>query len=99
RIEPGAHSERAGLPPDRDRVLLDAASGHVRDGDTDAASALLREVIRSRAVSQEVHELYRRLLKQANDRIGLLAHGRVFLNLLMLDKAERRALGLARECL
>lgn len=98
-IEPKALAEAADRPPNRDRDLLDTAGERVRDGDPAAALALLREEMRGRAVSIEVHELYRRLLRQAGDVAGLADHGPLFLHLLLLEKQERRALGLARECL
>lgn len=98
-IEPKSLTEEADRPPNRDRDLLESAGERVRDGDPAAALALLREEMRGRAVSIEVHELYRRLLRQAGDNQGLAEHGPLFLHLLLLEKQERRALGLARECL
>lgn len=98
-FEPEAVVGLPGLPPDRDQTLLDAAAERIRAGEAEAARSLMAEEIASRAVSAEVHELYRRLLQQADDRAERLRHGRVFLHLLLLEKQERRALALARECL
>ncbi len=99
-FEPEAHRDQAGgRPRDRDQDLLDQASARLQEGEPEAALGLLREEMRERSVSLEVHELFRRLLRQANDNAGLIAHGRTFLHLLLLEKQERRALGLARECL
>lgn len=99
-FEPDAHREQpGGRPRDRDQDLLDQASARLQEGDAEAALGLLREEMRERSVSLEVHELFRRMLRQANDEAGLLAHGRTFLHLLLMEKQDRRALGLARECL
>ena len=96
--EPAA---RDGLPgrhaPDAD--LLGEAEAHVRDGHPDAALELLRAETRSRAVSLEVHELYHRLLRQSGDAAALTGHAGEYLNLLMLEREERRALGLLRTTL
>ncbi|HRQ64099.1 MAG TPA: hypothetical protein PKZ76_04410 [Xanthomonadaceae bacterium] len=92
----------AGAPAplrNRDQDLLDQAGAQIQAGDPAQAMALLREEMRERAVSPEVHELYRRLLRQAGDHAALVEHGRLFLHLLLMEKRERRALGLARECL
>jgi hypothetical protein len=83
----------------RDQDLLDQAGAQVQAGEPAQAMAMLREDMRERAVSPEVHELYRRLLRQTGDQAALIEHGRLFLHLLLLEKQERRALGLARECL
>jgi hypothetical protein len=98
-FEPEAHQALPGRPRNRDQLLLDQAGERLQAGEPEAALVLLREEMRERAVTPEVHELYRRLLRQADDRTGLIEHGRIFLHLLLLEKQERRALGLARECL
>jgi hypothetical protein len=98
-LQPKTVSEAVGMPFDRDRELLDAAGAEVENGQPAAAMARLRAELRTRAVSVEVHDLYRRLLQQAGDRAGLAEHGPLFLHLLLIEKQERRALGLARECL
>lgn len=99
QFEPDAHAALPGRPRDRDQDLLDQASARLQEGELDAALALLREEMRERAVSLEVHELYRRMLNQTRDSAALTEHGRLFLHLLLIEKQERRALGLARECL
>jgi hypothetical protein len=98
-LEPRSITEGAALPANRDRELLDAASAKVQQGEPGAARELLRAELRTRAVTIEVHELYRRMLQQAGDNPAMLEHGPLFLHLLLVEKQERRALGLARECL
>lgn len=96
--EPEADVRAVARPESRDEVLLADSEALIRDGHTDQATALLGEAIDQRAVPLEVHERYRRLLQQvAPDR--LLRHGALFLNVLMLEGEQRRALALARECL
>ncbi len=97
--EPESHRNR--LPPlaNRDRDLLDLAEGHVRENRADVALALLREEIRSRSVSLETHELYHRLLRQGTDTAAQGEHARQYLNLLMMEKQDRRALTLLRDAL
>lgn len=82
-----------------DQALLEQASALVQDGQTDQARALLAEELRTRAVTPAVHELYRKLLRLANDRPALLEHSRTYINLLMLSGGERKALDLLREAL
>ncbi|HEV8692826.1 MAG TPA: hypothetical protein VGQ93_01370 [Lysobacter sp.] len=95
--EPAAHKD--GLPsrhiPDRD--LLDRTEALVRDGQTEQALASLREEVRSRAVSLETHELYHRLLRQHGTPAEVSEHAAQYLNLLMLEKQDRRAFNLVRE--
>jgi len=97
--EPESHREVLPGLPNRDRDLLERAEGFVRDGRPEAALETLREEIRSRAVTLDTHELYRRLLRQDTDRSAMDEHARQYLNLLMMEKQERRALGLLREAL
>ncbi|MGY0798356.1 hypothetical protein ACW7G0_04790 [Lysobacter sp. A286] len=88
---PGRHT------PDAD--LLAEAEGYVQDGQLDTALELLRGEIRSRAVSVETHDLYRRLLLRNGDAAAVSEHAREYLNVLLLEKQDRRALGLLRESL
>jgi hypothetical protein len=84
--------------PSTDAVVAEAEA-LVRDGRMDDARALLRSEINTRSVSADVHEMYRRLLQQAGDPVAVREHARHFLHQLMMDKQDRRALGLLRECL
>ena len=83
----------------RDGDLMDEVQDKVADGDVEAALARLREDMRERAVSLETHALYRRLLRSRNDPVALLEHAGPYLNLLLLEKKEREALAVFRECL
>lgn len=98
-FEPNRHTHAAELPRSRESELVAAASARVRDGDSVGALALLREEMRERALSLAAHELYRRLLRAGGDKDELQRHGRQFLHLLMVEKQDRKALALARECL
>ena len=98
-FEPSSLHNTPLRPFDRDAELTDLASQRVQQGDVQGAMQLLRAEIRSRAVSADAQELYRRLLRQCDDRKELLEHGRSFLHLLMVEKQEKRALALAHECL
>lgn len=98
-FEPGRHAHAAELPRNREAEVLAAANQRVREGDAEGALSLLREEMRERALPAEAHELYRRLLRTRGDDAGLLEHGRRYLHLLLVEKQERKALGLARECL
>lgn len=102
-LEPGAVAEAAARSryartTDTDTVVAEAEA-LVLDGRTDEARSLLRGEINTRMVPAEVHELYRRLLQKAGDPEAVRDHARQFLHRLMMDKQERRALGLLRECL
>lgn len=84
---------------DPDQRLLDEAEQYLRDGHADEAFQALRGAVRSRAVSLAVHELYRRLLRQHHRNDELHDHTRHYINRLLQEKQERRALALQREAL
>jgi hypothetical protein len=98
-FEPEAHEHAAQRPESRDDVLLADSEALIRDGQVEQATALLGGEIDRRAVPLEVHERYRRLLRQQVTPERLQQHGALFLNVLMLEGEHRRALALARECL
>ncbi|NEL81458.1 MAG: hypothetical protein G3W61_34915, partial [Xanthomonas perforans] len=79
--------------------LLDEAEQYLRDGHSDEAFQALRGAVRSRAVSLAVHELYQRLLRQHHRNDELREHTRQYINRLLQEKQERRALALQREAL
>ncbi|KIQ98373.1 DUF4013 domain-containing protein [Lysobacter sp. A03] len=96
-VPTGTESLPGRRSPDTD--LLAEAEGYVRDGQLDTALELLRGEIRSRAVGLETHGLYRRLLQQVGNAAGLSEHAREYLNVLVMEKHDRRAIGLLRESL
>ncbi|MDL5364443.1 hypothetical protein QSH18_02385 [Xanthomonas sp. NCPPB 2654] len=84
---------------DPDQRVLDEAEQFVRDGHTAEALQLLRGEVRTRAVSLAVHELYQRLLRTGGRADDLREHTRQYINRLLQEKQERRALALLREAL
>lgn len=95
--EPEAHRNRLPSRHGSDRDLLDRAEALVRDGQTEAALATLREEVRSRAVNLETHELYHRLLRQHGRPGEVSDHAAQYFHLLMLEKQDRRAFDLVRD--
>lgn len=98
-FEPESHGRALPTLITRDRQLLDAAELRIREGDSPGALQLLREEVRSRAVDTPTHELYRRLLRQHGTPAEGDEHARLFLNLLMMEKQDRKAIALLREAL
>lgn len=86
-------------PGDPDQELLDQAEALVREGNDAGAEALLREQVMGRGAAQVVHDRYRKLLAIRGDTAQLLAHGRVYLDVLLALEQEKKALELVRECL
>lgn len=86
-------------PIDVDQDLLDQAEALVRDGNTSGAEEILREHIASRGASHGVHERYRKLLALRGDHAALLKHGRDYLNVLLAQDQDRKALDVIRDCL
>ncbi|MBS0193305.1 MAG: hypothetical protein JSR34_03600 [Proteobacteria bacterium] len=82
---------------DPDQELLNEASALVRDGKLAEAIELLRGPIR-RGGTPAVHAQYRKLLRAADDKAGLLAHGRERIGVLVDQDDERGAVDLLREC-
>ena len=80
-------------------AVIAQAEPLIREGRMTEAIALLRTEVRTRAVSAEVHELYRRLLQKAGDMQVVQEHARQFLHQLMMEKQDRKAIGLLRESL
>ena len=84
---------------DPDQDVLDAAEGFAAEGKLDQAEALLKDQLASRGGSAAVHERYRKLLALRGDNATLLKHGREYLNVLLAQNADRKALDVIRECL
>lgn len=84
-------------PPDPDQGKLDEAAALVRDGKLAEATELLRALIR-RGGTPAVNAQYRKLLRAADDRAGMLAHGRDYVAVLIDQDNERPAVDVLREC-
>lgn len=97
----GFEPEHSGLPSlrTRDAELMEKVGGSIADGEVDAALARIEQEMSERAVPLETHALYRRLLRMRRDEARLLKHSAPYLNLLLLEKKDREALGLVREAL
>ena len=85
-------------PGDIETGLLADAEALVREGATQAAEDLLREEIEQRGAVPAVHDRYRKLLALRGDTERLLKHGREYLNVLVAQDQDRKALELVREC-
>jgi len=94
---PARHQEALSTPKARDQALLEHAARIATQGDPQAALALLRETMRERAVGLDVHARYRQLLLETGDATTAETHAGHFLTVLLLEKHERRALGLLHE--
>ncbi|EKU25625.1 hypothetical protein [Xanthomonas graminis] len=97
--EPADDDDATHARHDPDQRVLDEAEQFVRDGHAVEALQLLRGEVRSRAVSLAVHELYQRLLRSSGRADELREHSRQYINRLLQEKQERRALALLREAL
>ncbi|MDE2408594.1 MAG: hypothetical protein KGL91_12140 [Xanthomonadaceae bacterium] len=94
---PARHQEALLTPRAQDQTLLEHAARIATQGDLQAALALLRETMRERAVGLDVHARYRQLLLETGDAATAETHAGHFLTVLLLEKHERRALGLLHE--
>ncbi len=83
---------------DPDQALLDESAALVRDGKPGVATDLLREHLRASGGSDAVHLQYRKLLRLAQNKDELLRHGREYLNVLLAQDKDKRAVELAQEC-
>lgn len=97
--EVAAIVERRSASSDPDQGLLDQAEHFVREGQPEEAEKLLGAQIRRLGGSAALHAQYRKLLKLRGDADALTEHGRNYINVLMAQEQEKRALELARDCL
>ena len=98
-FRPEAPLPRGGLSSARDQEALRHAEEMIADGHLEAAISFLRQEVSERAVSDELHQLYRRALTLKGDSKLLLRHARDYLQLLIIRKEDRKALALIRETL
>jgi tetratricopeptide (TPR) repeat protein len=95
-IEERVELQRAADPYQQ---LLDQAETMAREGKHAEAEELLRAEIFSRGASIAVHERYRKLLALRGDAAQSTKHGRDFINVLLAQDQDRKAIEVYRECL
>jgi hypothetical protein len=84
---------------DPDQPLLDEAAELVRDGKPEAAADLLGQAIRARGGSDTLHAQYQKLLGLLGRRDEQLRHGRAWIDALIAQDKDKRAVALASDCL
>jgi hypothetical protein len=84
---------------DPDQSLLDEAAQLVRDAKPEAAADMLGQAIRGRGGSEKMHLQYRKLLALLGRRDEQLRHGREWIDVLLAQDKDKRAVDIARECL
>jgi len=103
------HHDELGIEPDVDPHGEDAHSEHplieqatelVRDGQPDEAINTLEQEIERRGAEPQVHEFYRKLLRNRQDGERLARHGAVYIPILIhAQENVDRAVDVAEECL
>jgi hypothetical protein len=81
------------------RVILDAARGRAAGGDARGAATLLREEIAAHPDLLALHDEYRHWLQQGEETGELVAHGKMYIPVLLAQSRQHRAMDVARECL
>jgi hypothetical protein len=84
---------------DPDQTLLDEAAELVRDGKPEAAADVLGHAIKGRGGSETMHAQYRKLLALLGRRDEQLKHGREWIDVLLAQDKDKRAVDVARDCL
>jgi len=84
---------------DPDQSLLDEAAQLVRDGKPEVAADTLGQAIKGRGGSETMHTQYRKLLALLDRRDEQLKHGREWIDILLAQDKDKRAVDIARECL
>ncbi len=86
-------------PEDQESTLLDETRELAAEGRVDEATERLRQEIESRGAEPQVHDYYRRLLKQRGDQQALVDHGRAWVPVLLHAVEDPdKALDVAEEC-
>jgi len=83
---------------DPTRASLEEVGALVRDGKLEEATERTRGLLRGHSVSPAVHAQYRKLLRAADNKAGLLEHGRDTIAGLIDHEDDRAAVELLREC-
>lgn len=84
---------------DPDQPLLDQLDRMLRAGQRVQAADFLWGQIQRNGARPALHERYRSLLRELDDRAQLQVHGRMYLSVLLAQDREKPALALLRECL
>ncbi|HEX6831891.1 MAG TPA: hypothetical protein VF132_00040, partial [Rudaea sp.] len=77
---------------------IDAARRRAASGDAAGAATLLRDELISAPNALALHEEYRHWVRTNEDNAELLQHGTRYIDVLMAQGKERRALEIVREC-
>jgi tetratricopeptide (TPR) repeat protein len=97
-VPEAAKIERPTMKADPTQVSLDEVGALVREGKLEEATERVRGMLRGHGGSPAVHAQYRKLLRAADNKAGLLEHGRDdIVNLIDRDD-DRAAVELLREC-
>ncbi|NBB92786.1 MAG: hypothetical protein GVY32_06445 [Gammaproteobacteria bacterium] len=95
----GAGPQRS-TPEAREDPLIAAANERIREGRAEEAVDLIEEEIARRGVAPEVHEYYRKLLRNRADQTRLAEHGQAWIPVLLHAVEDHdRALEVAGESL
>lgn len=99
--EPESHGPTAGpmRPQDVDHDVLSQAEALVAAGNLAEAETLLKDHIEQRGATLAVHDRYRKMLALRDDKAALVGHGRRYIDILLAQNQERRAIEVLRECL
>ena len=89
---------RPAAKADPTQESLDEVGALVRDGKLEEATERTRGLLRGHGVSPAVHAQYRKLLRAADNKAGLLEHGRDSIGNLIDREEDRAAVELLREC-
>lgn len=84
---------------DPDQSLLDEAAALAGDGKPETAAETLGQAIRGRGGSELMHTQYRKLLVQLGRRDELLRHDREWIETLLVQDNDKRAVTVASDCL
>ncbi len=84
---------------DPDQSLLDEAAALVGDGKPEAAAETLGHAIKGRGGSELMHTQYRKVLAQLGRRDELLKHGREWIETLLVQDNDKRAVTVASDCI
>lgn len=84
---------------DPDQSLLDEAAELAHDGKSEAAADVLGQAIKARGGSDMLHAQYHKLLGQLGRRDDQLKHGRAWIDALVAQDKDKRAVAVASDCL